>query len=347
MKRFILLMLLGCFGLCIYAQNSEYVVRSFASNMQSWGQTSELEYQLNLQDLCNGVKSIRVSDEIVESLAAKNGYTADVKGAYFLETYLNCLRKEIKNGINIQYSDFRKVRSDETTISNTRGYEMIACNIVISGAVNYNVKDLFYVRDGKISKIDKYKEIVDRTTGRRKIKVDFSGIDFDDYAFAATYNYSKSFPVGISVEYAWPWFRLGLDFGINFKKDEYIYDDMNMTDIMNYERSKKILDPKFYVAITPSLYLKYFSIGCGVGTLYMYGTEENSHSSYAESGSGAYNTTSKNCEALKFMIRPVVKGFVPINEDISVVVSVGYDYFFGLKEKNGFNFGAGLQFALD
>lgn len=91
-KRFMLLVLFGCFVLGIHAQKSEYVVRSFATNMQSWGQTSKLEYQRNLQKLCNGAKSVRVADEIVESLAAKNGYTGS-GGSYFLETYLNCLVK--------------------------------------------------------------------------------------------------------------------------------------------------------------------------------------------------------------------------------------------------------------
>lgn len=94
-KRFILLVLFGWLVLGIQAQKSEYVVRSFATNMQSWGQTSKLEYQQNLKKLCDGAKSVRVADEIVESLAAKNGYMGN-SGSYFLETYLNCLIKEIK-----------------------------------------------------------------------------------------------------------------------------------------------------------------------------------------------------------------------------------------------------------
>ena len=138
-KRFILLVLLGCFVLGIHAQKSEFVVRSFATNMQSWGQTSKLEYQRNLQKLCNGAKSVRVADEIVESLAAKNGYMGN-GGSYFLETYLNCLIKEIKKGINIQYSNFRTINTSETTVYDTKGLDLIACNIVIAGAVNYNVK---------------------------------------------------------------------------------------------------------------------------------------------------------------------------------------------------------------
>ena len=350
-KRFILLVLFSCLVLGIQAQKSEYVVRSFATNMQSWGQTSKLEYQQNLKKLCDGAKSVRVADEIVESLAAKNGYMGN-SGSYFLETYLNCLIKEIKKGINIQYSNFRTINTSETTVYDTKGLDLIACNIVISGAVNYNVKDLFYVRNGKISKIDKYEETIDRT-GKQKVKVDFSGIDFADEAYSLTYNYSKNFPVGLSFDYAWPWFRLGFDFGIDFKKDRYILDDVNFTDIMNYKRTRKTLDPKFYVTATPSLYFRYVSVGCGVGVLYMSGKEEKSSSSYSSSSSGGvsssgYSSTTQECTKLNFMLRPVIKGFIPVSEDyLDIVVNIGYDYVFGYKEKNGLNFGIGLQFVLD
>lgn len=353
-KRFMLLVLFGCFVLGIHAQKSEYVVRSFATNMQSWGQTSKLEYQRNLQKLCNGAKSVRVADEIVESLAAKNGYTGS-GGSYFLETYLNCLVKEIKKGITIQYSNFRAISSSETTVYDTRGLDLIACNVVITGAVNYNVKDLFYVRNGKISKIDKYEETIDKHTGKRKIKVDLSDIDFADEAYSLTYNYSTNFPVGLSFDYAWPWFRLGVDFCMDFKKDRYVLDDVDFTDIMNYARKRKILDPKFYLTLTPSLYFRYVSLGCGVGALYMSGTEEKSSSSYststsesASSSSGYSSSSTQECEKLNFMLRPVIKGFIPVSEDyLDIVVSVGYDYVFGYKEKNGLNFGIGIQFVLD
>lgn len=352
-KRFILLVLLGCFALGTNAQKSEYVVRSFATNMQSWGQTSKLEYQRNLQKLCDGAKSVRVADEIVESLATKNGYMGN-GGSYFLETYLNCLIKEIKRGITIQYSNFRTISSSETTVYDTRGLDLIACNIVISGAVNYNVKDLFYVRNGKISKIDKYEEIIDKRTGKRKIKVDLSDIDFADEAYSLTFNYSKNFPVGLSFDYAWPWFRLGVDFGIDFKKDRYVLDDVNFTDIMNYDRNRKILDPKFYLTLTPSLYFRYVSLGCGVGALFMSGTEEKSSCSYSTSisesvsSSGYASSSTQECDKLNFMLRPVIKGFIPVSEDyLDIVVSFGYDYVFGYKEKNCFNFGIGIQFVLD
>lgn len=122
---------------------------------------------------------------------------------------------------------------------------------------------------------------------------------------------------------------------------------------MNYKRTRKILDPKFYVTATPSLYFRYVSVGCGVGVLYMSGKEEKSSSSYSSSLSGGisssgYSSTTQECTKLNFMLRPVIKGFIPVSEDyLDIVVNIGYDYVFGYKEKNGLNFGIGVQFVLD
>lgn len=345
-KRLMLMVLLGCFVLSIQAQKNENAVRSFAANMQSWSQTTKLEYQRNLQKLCDGAKSVRVTDNIIESLAPKNGYM-NAKGSYFLETYLNCLIKEIKKGIHIQYSNFKYVNTNETTVSDTKGLELIACDITISGAVNFNVKDLFYVRNGKISKIDKYEEIIDKRTGKRRIKVDLSDIEFSDEAMALTYNYSKNFPVGATFEYAWPWFRLGLDLGVNFKKDNFIVDDVKMTDIMNYERTTKTLDAKSYITVTPSFYMKYFSLGCGIGALFLEGTEEHHNYSTGET-TQVGGSSSTDVSEIRFMLRPCIKGFIPLaDDDFAFIISAGYDYAFGYKKCNGLNFGLGFQFNLD
>jgi hypothetical protein len=47
------------------------------------------------------------------------------------------------------------------------------------------------------------------------------------------------------------------------------------------------------------------------------------------------------------MIRPSVKGFIPVSDQWFVTVTVGYDYVFGYKDKNGVNFGLGLQYNFD
>lgn len=348
-KRIILLVLLGCFVLGIHAQKNEFAVRSFGANMQSWGQTSKLEYQKNLQKLCDGAKSVRVCDEIVESLAPKNGYIGN-GGSYFLETYLNCLIKEIKKGIHIQYSNFKTVNVDETTVYDTRGLELIACNIVISGAVNYNVKDLFYVRNGKITKIAPY-EIDEKT---HKVHVDLSDIDFDDETVGLTYNYGQHFNIGASFNYAVPWFLIAVDWGLANKMDATTSTKVEMTNIMNYKITTTSLKPKMFFTATPALNLKYVAIGCGAGILYMEGTEatnerntnitENDGSSTIQYGGSS--STDTQVTRIKFMLRPSIKGFIPLSEEWSLVVGAGYDYVFKYKKCNGFNISLGLQYSL-
>lgn len=79
----------------------------------------------------------------------------------------------------------------------------IVCDIHASGSLNYNIKDLYYVRKGKIVKITPYEEVTDHT-GEKKVKVDLSGIDFEDEYIGITNNYSKDFPVGLSFIYGVP-----------------------------------------------------------------------------------------------------------------------------------------------
>lgn len=332
--------------------SSEDIVRNFGENMQSWAQTGSLKYHKTLKRLCTGKIKVWVYNDFSSYLFKKYDYP---EGSKDLESYLNCLEKEISSGINIRFSDFKKVPSYELSVDNTNGYEFIACDITVSGSINHNSKDLFYVYNGKIAKIDKYEE-EQYENGKKKVHVDFSNMAMDDYCetWGLTYNYSKHFPIGGSILYApesWP-VLFSIDFGYNSEKTNYIIDKVEMEDIMNYKRTKKTLDPKYYITLTPHAYFKYFAIGCGFGFLAMTGTEENTVYHYSDLGNvsiGGGSTTEIDCEEFKFMIRPTVKGFIPLDDDDmwSVVVSAGYDWIFGYKDKNGFNAGVGIKVNLD
>lgn len=150
-------------------------------------------------------------------------------------------------------------------------------------------------------------------------------------------------------------FMVSVDLGINLDGDKYVIDKVEMTDIMNYNRTKKTLDPKFFLTVTPQFYLKYFAIGCGVGCLWMDGMEDTTNYTYTSNSSSGGNIsvsgaglTSESVTSimLKPMIRPVVKGFIPLHDELFLSVSVGYDLIFGYRDKNGFNFGLGLQWEL-
>ena len=182
-------------------------------------------------------------------------------------------------------------------------------------------------------------------------------------SFGVIYNYGKYFPIGISLNYSYSMFMASLDFGLNTDKDKYVSKEINSyIDENNYSYTTTSLDPKFYLSLTPQFYLKYFSIGCGIGYLFMskdvdddisYGGSESTSSgngsvsvSTSSSVSSSVSMSTSGDVSGRFMIRPTVKGFIPLSEDISLVISAGYDYVFKFKEKNGFNAGLGLQWTL-
>lgn len=170
----------------------------------------------------------------------------------------------------------------------------------------------------------------------------------DEQSFGITYNYGQHFPLGLSLNYGYGLLMLSLDYGQNFDKDKFISFDEGTENASNYK--KVTLDPQNYITLTPQFYLKYFSVGCGVGCMLLNKEVETKTtiSSSSESSSTSQSTTSSLTDtSYKLMIRPTVKGFIPINDNFSIMVSAGYDYCFDFKEKNGFNAGLGLQWIFD
>ena len=218
-------------------------------------------------------------------------------------------------------------------------------------------------RTNDVQKIKKIKQTIDQkreqkrqefkqNTGRDKTWLD-ELLD-GEQSLGFTYNYGKHYPFGASFNYSYSLLMLSLDLGINNDGDKYYTYSEDIKDEVNYTKKTKYLDPKFFLTITPSFYIKYFAIGCGIGCLNLDGKKsEDSSTGSAVSGesisyssSVAYSTES-NTWGLKFMIRPTVKGFIPLNDKLSLSLSAGYDYVFKLKEKNGFNFGLGFQWVID
>lgn len=339
-----------CFSYAGLAQSVQ-VVRSFGNQMTLWSQGHNF-YIEEIDKLCNtdnnkGIVT-RVSDRIVQSLAQKNLPQQSPNGSYTIESYVNWMQKEIDKGISISYYEIEDVPMSMIEKKYSKdGMHYVSCKIKITGTINYEVSDLFYVLNGKIVKIDNYDVIIDKKTGKRKVKISFDDLALDEVqAIGLNYNYSKSFPIGASISYSWSMFMYSLDFGINRDNDIISSQKVDITDIMNYQVTKGEYDPKFYISVTPSLYLKYVSIGCGIGTLVMNGTKVtesyNANDSYITSL--RISLTSKY---YKFMLRPNLTGYIPCSDTWSISVSVGYDYVFGYKKMTGWNFGVGLQYTLD
>jgi len=365
-KNFSVLFCLMCNLMVGYAQYSTsfYVglVQSFGENMEKWCSTQDINYQNKIKTICH-TDDIRFQDDVATYfIREKNLGGYDCK----IETYFNGFERAFNKGqVSYYLFNAEAVSNENIILVNTRKNKnkelikkcaFVKCNIKINGVINFNIQDLFYIYDDKIINIKPYEEILDRRTGEKKVKIDLSDIDFSDESIGFSYNYGMHFPVGVSVNYAIPWFMVSLDFGWTNERKEVNITKIEMTDIMNYNITEKKLTPQFYLTATPLLNLKYVAIGCGIGYLFMK-SEETTNYYYASSTpdqNGEYTnySSSSSCNDLsstecKFMVRPLIKGFIPLGESWSLGLSVGYDYVFKYKKTNGFNFGIGLQYSLD
>jgi hypothetical protein len=354
-------------SMVVIAQTPLQVVQSYGENLHFWSETGSMVYRENIKVICKGKKEAIFKDQLTRKLAKEKYGDLDF---YQLATFINCIDNKVGEHISIQVSNLKQ-RNDseiEVTNSNTRSFSYgkksddelryVSCDISITGATfNYHGSQLIYVRNGKITKVDDC-VVVTTSTGEKKIKVDLSDMMDDLETFGVTYNYGKNWPIGLSLNYSYSMFMVGLDIGVNLDKDKLNKHKLEMTDVMNYTKEDIEYDPLFFATVTPSFYLKYFSIGCGAGILYLKGTKHvsssksSSYSNISEGSSisvtsSSHSSYDEDCTKVKFMLRPSIKGFIPLSNEWYLSLSVGYDYAFGYREKNGVNFGIGLQYALN
>lgn len=352
-KRTLISALLVLF-LCFEASsqsNDVNIVRQFGNCLSNWASKSNSFSMESLEWLCSKNPAFRVGDNIMHRLADKNNIIKT--DTYDLDVFVSCMQKEIDKGISITFSDIKTVPAAMISKS-YKDVQYVSCNIKLSGASNYNGNDLFILKNGRIVKIQDYVVIVDKK-GHRKIKVDFSDIDIDledTEGLGLSYYYSKAFPVGASLVYSKWKFMISIDFGVNFDKDKYTTQKVDFTNVVNYKIKKGEYDLKTFFAVTPAFYMKYFSIGCGLGYALLEGsvTSEENKLEVQPNGSVVQNTittTTSKEGLLKLVLRPSIKGYIPCNDNLFISLSVNYDWIKGYKDKSGISFGAGIHFLMD
>lgn len=330
------------------------IVEEFGRNLQKWASTNDLYYcNYAIDNYCRQDSKMKtiVKDEIVKCYPRMK--SLQILPYYDMTTYSTLLQLWINDKVEIRFSEIRAIPRSELSGDFSDKYDYVACRIRISGAVDMDVHDLFYIdKDDRIIKIETLAWEVDRKSGKRKVKINLDDIfEMSNYGvFSVTYNYSKHFPIGMSLGLSYQKFFCGLDFGVCLDKYEIKNKSYEITNIMNYTIKDGLYKPKFFVTLSPGFFMKYFSVSCGLGAVICTGTiTETSRKAYTTD----YGFTSSESSfdvsdtKYKFMVRPNVRGYIPCSELFSIVVSVGYDCVIGIKDLNGINFGAGFAVSFD
>lgn len=356
LKRIIILAIVTlALAISLSAQDT-YVVQQFGNSLSNWATSRNTFSALeSLEGLCSNNPAIRVGDNIMASLAYQNGLSRSRD--YTWDNYITCLQKEVDKGINITLSNIEQVPDNliPSNYKDRKDLRFVSCKFQIGGASNFSENDLFVLINGKIAKIQEYQVTIDKK-GRRQLHVDLSdlGLDEETEGWGISYNYGKSFPVGASAAYTRWKFMIGVDFGVNFDKDNYITQKVDFTNIVDYKITKGEYDLKYFITATPAFYLKYFAVGWGFGYASFDGSESITESKLEVTPDGTVIQTSgthvssiSGGAKYKFMMRPTIKGYIPCSDNFFISLSVNYDWIMGYKEKSGISFGAGVQFLID
>lgn len=189
MKRIVLLLSCLVCGITSFGQTiEENVIRQFGSNLHDWCSTKDIDYRMRAQMQC--VDACRVEDVIMRDFSSRSDL--NLKN-FVMQSYLNGFEMALNNGpVYIDITNMKAISKEQWSNNNQKSskssnlekladnFVIFKCDIVVSGALNYNIQDTYYISrglDAKIVKITPYVEEVDKKTGEKKVIVDFEGLN--------------------------------------------------------------------------------------------------------------------------------------------------------------------------
>ncbi len=178
--------------------------------------------------------------------------------------------------------------------------------------------------------------------------------DLDDDTWGVAYSYSPHFPLALSANGTWSYFKLEGELGFTLSGKEYDWKE-NIT-----------AKPVGYLMASPGFYCKFFSVQCGVGALVDIRKEtkastgtnitqtttitigtSTSVSSYTDESGYQYSYYETKKPGFNLCFKPSVTGYIPIeNGDYYITLNAGYIFVPKLKELSGFTVGVGFQWTL-
>jgi hypothetical protein len=274
MKKFVVLFFYFCCCAISFAQTSEeIVVQQFGNYLSRWCSSNDTDYRMRAQKQCTD--ACRVNDKIMEDFVAKSGLS--IKD-YVIPNYLNAFENALDRGkLVVNMYGVEMIPKNEWESVSPYGHNqerkivkeiiIVSGGITVKGSLNYNIKDLFYLHKGKIVKITPYEEIIDKKTGKVKVKVDFSDLnslfwvkDRHYDAVGISLGYSKNYPLNIGFYRNISYLNIGIEAGGAFGS--------TVVGESEYKGAKTdVYDKGFYVLATPGVFLGHVTFNCGFGVV--------------------------------------------------------------------------------
>ena len=155
MKRVILFLCVTLHILPVKAESpaAVQIVKEFGENLSNWCKTKDIRYCDAMLGLTKGAKNCRVSDRIItDNLSESFG-----SEQYDMQSFVTLFQKHIHNGLSVSFNNIRLEKMKELSKDEKLDLPVcISCDIQIDGAMKMIAKDLFYVRENKITAVTDY-----------------------------------------------------------------------------------------------------------------------------------------------------------------------------------------------
>ncbi len=357
-KYIILIFTICCSYITILAQYDipkTSIVVKFGERLTSWANDKSESSIIDVEDYFDDIISLkkkpifRIDDQLTDTLAKHYNYSNFLGHDFNKFIVLLMAAKDSYNNIEIKISNIKEVDINKIKGART-GYSYVKCDIeVTSLSFHYKCRDLIEITNNKIAKIGDYEKALndhsesfwERTWNEVR----------DSQGVGLVYEYGKNYPVNVSLSFYKSLFMLGLDMGFADTTNHISTQKVDFTDILNYKITKGEYKPKYYFTLTPAIYMKYVSVGWGVGVLTLEGetitegkaTEVNGDIINTKSLDNTVYTNAK----YRFFMRPNVKLYIPCSKSISIITSASYNWAWGSKDLSGFTYGIGLRYNID
>ena len=149
----LLLLLFTFYTVNANAMSPVDVVQSFGDNLSNWCKTKDARYCDAMLEFTRGGISCRVSDRIITDNLSED-FDNDL---YNMQSFVVLFQKYIHSGVSVVFDNISLV--DGNKKSDDAKPLLVSCDIQIRGAFNINTKDVFYIRDNKITAITDYNYI--------------------------------------------------------------------------------------------------------------------------------------------------------------------------------------------
>lgn len=153
MVRLICLVVMACAAQLLHASpKATEIVATFGTTLSSWCETQDISCRVKLEQLCSGLKKCRVEDKVLADYLFLKGMP-DYE-TFCLDSYLNMFENIISDSVSFMLSNIKIEAEDR--YSDGQILTFVSADMQLKGELSYNIKELFLVRDAKISGIYGY-----------------------------------------------------------------------------------------------------------------------------------------------------------------------------------------------